>query len=73
MATDFNFKNLSNTGSESDNGTQFVYSWNEDACKINKEEELPQFIPAELIKRFFQRILKEVLHESYKEIIEVLE
>ena len=29
----------------------FVYSWNQDVCKIDKIEDLPQFSPSELIGR----------------------
>ena len=53
MAIDFYFKNLLNIESDNANDTHFVYSWNEDACRINKEEELPKFTLAELIGRSF--------------------
>ena len=50
---DFNFKNSSNTESNNANETQFAYSQNEDVFRINKEEELSKFTPAELIGRSF--------------------
>ena len=34
-------------------GNTFVYSWNQDACKIDKVEDLPKFSPSELIGRTF--------------------
>ena len=52
-AIDFYFKNSSNIEPDNHNETQFAYSWNENAFRINKEEELPKFIPAELIGRSF--------------------
>ena len=34
-------------------GNIFVYSWNQDACKIDKVEDLPKFSPSKLIGRTF--------------------
>ena len=59
MAIDFNFKNTSNIELDNNNETQFVCSWNEDACRINKEEELSKFTPVELIGRSFLVCLEE--------------
>ena len=32
---------------------QFIYSWNEDICKVDKPEDLPCFSPSDLIGHTF--------------------
>ena len=34
-------------------GNTFIYSWNQDACKIDKVKDLPKFSLSELIGRTF--------------------
>ena len=34
-------------------GNTFVYSWNQDVCKIDKVKDLPKFSPSKLIGRTF--------------------